>query len=294
MIKNSIKELVDIDSPSGYTDNIIDYLIKHLKGMNYILSKTHKGALIVSTSDKPRYAVSGHIDTLGGMVKEIKGDGSLILTQIGGWPVNSFEGEYVSVMTSDGNRIRGTFLLQNPAAHVNRDVQSAKRDMSIMHVRLDAHTSSQKETLSLGISVGDFVFFDPRFEFTDTEYIKSRFMDDKACAGIMYDILINEYDSIKDVPISFFFSNYEEVGHGASAGFPDSIEELLVADMGVVGNGTEGNERYVSICAKDSSGPYDYKFRRELENLAIKNKLPYKTDVFPYYGSAEAGEPGAG
>ena len=280
-----IKELVDIHSPSGYTDDVIDHIEHRLGDKGYIVKKTNKGALLISSNENPQYAVCAHIDTLGGMVKEINGDGTLTLTQIGGWPVNSFEGEYVTVHTSAGNQFRGTFLLKNPAAHVNREVGSTKRDMGNTHVRLDANSSSAKETKELGINVGDFVFFDPRYEHTETGFIKSRFMDDKACSGVLFDILLNHSETFSKASVCFYFSNYEEVGHGAASGLPDSVKEVLVADMGVVGTGTEGDEHYVSVCAKDSSGPYDYNMRRNLEKICNEKKIPYKTDIFPYYGS---------
>lgn len=280
-----IRELVDIHSPSGYTDDVIAHIEQRLRDKGYIIKRTNKGALLVSNTDDPQYAVCAHIDTLGGMVKEINSDGTLGLTQIGGWPVNSFEGEYVTVRTSSSKQFRGTFLLKNPAAHVNREVGSTKRDMSNTHVRLDSASSSEKETKALGISVGDFVFFDPRYEHTDTGFIKSRFMDDKACSGVLFDILLNYSDIFSKASVCFYFSNYEEVGHGAAAGLPQTVKELLVADMGVVGTGTQGDEHFVSICAKDSSGPYDYNLRRTLETICSEKKIPYKTDVFPYYGS---------
>jgi len=280
-----IRELVEIASPSGYTEEIIAHIQGRLEGRGYILSLNRKGALSVMTSDRPRYALAAHIDTLGGMVSSIKSDGHLELTQLGGWPVNSFEGEYVSVLTSSGKKFRGTFLLNDPAAHVNNKIQNTERSMKGMHIRLDAMTESRKDTAELGISVGDFVFFDPRFEVTDTGFIKSRFLDDKACAGIFLDILLNHREAMEGRDLLFYFSNYEEVGHGAAVGFPDTVEELLVADMGVVGEGVAGRERAVSICAKDSSGPYDHGMRRKLEEAAGKRGIPFVTDVFPYYGS---------
>ncbi len=285
MIVKLLKEIINIDSPSGYTDNVIDFMIKKLKKHKYIIEKTNKGALIVSTVKNPKYMISAHIDTLGGMVKGINSDGTLEITQIGGWPVNSFEGEYISIVCDNKKIIRGTFLLKNPAAHVNREVQSAKRNMSSMFIRLDAESRCLKDTKKLGIKIGDFVCFDTRFEYTKTGFVKSRFMDDKACSAIMLDILLNKRKQIIKTPIAFYFSNYEEVGHGACSGIPDSCKEMLVADMGVVGNGVSGDEYHVSICAKDSSGPYDYKMRKELEVFASKGKIPFKTDIFPYYGS---------
>jgi putative aminopeptidase FrvX len=191
-----IQELVQIPSPSGYTHKIVNYLAEHLKDLPYLKKMTQKGAFIVSTSAQPERLIAAHIDTLGGMVKWINPDGSLEITQIGGWPPNSFEGEYVTLLTQDEREFRGTFMLKNPAAHVNRRIPQTERVMENMQIRLDAIVRSSVETCNLGISVGDYVFFDPRFEFTATGFVKSRFLDDKACAGILYDLLLNEYEKI--------------------------------------------------------------------------------------------------
>jgi len=280
-----IKELVEIHSPSGYTENIINFVENKLTGLDYVITRTKKGALLVGSVPTPKLVISAHIDTLGGMVKYINTDGTLEITQIGGWPPNSFEGEYVTVLTSAGKSYRGTFLLNNPAAHVNREVSKTERKMEKMHIRLDAVSFKREETEKLGVTTGDYVFFDPRFELTETGYVKSRFMDDKACAGINLDLLITHADFLKAHSIGFFFSNYEEVGHGGSAGLPSSIEKLLVTDMGVIGERVEGKETAVSICAKDSGGPYDFEFRQQLVALAKSNSISYQVDVFPYYGS---------
>ena len=285
MTTGILKELVAIDSPSGYTEDVIKHIFGKIKGKSLKKRITNKGALLVSTVDDPELVVSGHIDTLGAMVSALNSNGTLTLTQIGGWPVPSFEGEYVTVCTAKKKRYRGTFILKNPAAHVNREVQSTKREMSNMCVRLDAEAGSVKDLEKLGICIGDFVFFDPRFELTDTGFIKSRFLDDKACSAAMLDIILNHKSALKNKSIGFYFSNFEEVGHGATSGIPKSTKELLVADMGVVGDGVAGDEYHVSICAKDSSGPYDYGVRSRLVSLARKNKIPYKVDIFPYYGS---------
>ena len=279
-----IKALVEIPSPSGYTTRVMEYIARLIPNDRYQVTLTNKGALIVCPQAEPELLISGHVDTLGGMIKFLNDDGSLEITQIGGWPPNSFEGEHVSILTQNDKLYRGTFLINNPATHVNRDVSKIERKMDKMHIRVDALTESKKETKKLGIEIGDFIFFDPRFEYTDTGFVKSRFMDDKACVGVMLDIIINHFDAIKDSRVGFFFSNYEEVGHGGSAGIPLSVKQLLVADMGVVGDKVEGRETAVSICAKDSNGPYDYEMRRKLVKLAQKNKLPYRVDIFPYYG----------
>lgn len=280
-----IEELVNIPSPTGYTTQVIEHIETSLQASDWTIEKSNKGSLLVGTHDRPKLVMSAHIDTLGGMVSRIKSDGSLEIAQLGGWPPNSFEGEYVTVLTGCGTTFRGTFLLNDPASHVNRDVSKTERELSKMHIRLDLDTDSEQETRKAGLAIGDFVFFDPRFEVTETGFVKSRFMDDKACAGIFLDILLNHKTEIHDKSIAFYFSNYEEVGHGASGGLPESMEEMLVADMGVIGKNVAGKETAVSICAKDSTGPYDYQMRSQLVELAEENGIPYAVDIFPYYGS---------
>lgn len=281
----TLKEILAVHSPTGYTIEVINYIESLFKGSKLHITKTNKGALLVSLSENPELVVTGHIDTLGAMVKEVKGDGTLEITELGSYPLNSFEGEYVTIRNSKGKLFRGTFLLNNPAAHVNRNVQSEKRELDKMSVRIDALVYSDEDVRKLGIEVGDFIFYDTRFETTDTGFVKSRFLDDKACAAVMIE-LIKEYSkSGKAKNVGFYFSNYEEVGHGSSTGFPASVKELLVLDMAVVGNGCTGREDAVSICVKDSSGPYDFTVNERLRKLAEKNKISYVIDIYPYYGS---------
>ncbi|MFA6618845.1 MAG: M42 family metallopeptidase [Candidatus Neomarinimicrobiota bacterium] len=282
---DSIKKLVGIPSPSGFTDKIIDMIENELKSLNYFITRTYKGSLIVSTDPNPTLMIMGHIDTLGGMVSKITTTGTLRLSQLGGYPANSFEGEYLTVYTMNDKNYRGTFLLDNPAVHVNKDIKTIERNMGNMHIRLDALVTCKKDVEELGISIGDFVVFDPRFELTESGFIKSRFMDDKACAGVMLDILLKESKLLKDKKVAFYFSNYEEVGHACPAGLPGSLKDLLIADMGVVGDGVAGDETKVSICAKDSAGPYDLKFRQKLEKLSSDQDIAYTVDVFPFYSS---------
>jgi len=284
-IVTTLKEILAIDSPTGYTIEVTNHLEKLFSGMDVISTKTNKGSLLVSFVKGPELIVTGHIDTLGAMVKEIKDDGTLEITRIGGLELNSFEGEYVTVRNFKGELFRGTFLLNNPASHVNKKLGETKRSTDNMSIRLDELVRSAEDVIKLGISVGDFVFYDTRFEYTKSGFVKSRFLDDKACAAVMIE-LIKEYAASGSKPnAGFYFSNYEEVGHGGCAGIPDSAKELLVLDMAVIGEGCAGKEDKLSICVKDSSGPYDFTVTNKLRELAIKHKIDYVTDIYPYYGS---------
>lgn len=285
-ILTTLEAILKIDSPTGYTHEVISYIENLFKDEKKLyLKKSNKGSLLVSFSENPGLVITGHVDTLGALVKEIKKDGTLEITMLGSYPLNSFEGEYVTVRNQAGKLFRGTFLLNNPASHVNKSVSSDKRSISNMSIRLDELVSSDKEVYKSGIRVGDFVFYDTRFEITKSGFVKSRFLDDKACVAIMIE-LIKEYSaSKKNINAGFYFSNYEEVGHGSSAGIPASARELLVLDMAVIGEGCAGKEDAVSICVKDSSGPYDFHVTGRLRNLAAKNKINFVTDIYPYYGS---------
>ena len=279
-----IKDLVAIDSPSGYTSPVVDWLANRFEKAGVTTWLTNKGALVAGSHPKPELIISAHLDTLGGMITSLAG-GTIRITQLGGWPLTSFEGEYLTIITASGKQFRGTFLLDNPAAHVNRKVNDTKRSLENMHIRLDAEASTEEELQNLGLCVGDSVAFDTRFEYTETGFVKTRFLDDKAGCACLISVAEKLTNSLADLPIAFFFSNYEEVGHGAAAGIPASARYLLAVDMGVVGSGPAGDEFNVSICAKDSSGPYDFEFRRELTEIAVKEKIAHKVDVFPYYGS---------
>ena len=284
-IVTTLKEILAINSPTGYTIEVISHLEKLFSGLNIKLTKTNKGSLLVSFVDNPELIVTGHIDTLGAMVKKINDDGTLEITRIGGLELNSFEGEYVTVRNYNGKLFRGTFLLNNPASHVNKKINDTKRSTENMSIRLDELVNSGEDIVKLGINVGDFVFYDIRFEYTESGFVKSRFLDDKACAAVMIE-LIKEYAAAGKKPnCGFYFSNYEEVGHGSCVGIPDSAKELLVLDMAVIGEGCAGREDKLSICVKDSTGPYDFTMTNKLRELAIKNKIDFVTDIYPYYGS---------
>jgi putative aminopeptidase FrvX len=281
-----LRGLSGVASPTGFTGEIVAH-IEDLLGRAGIPSRrTRKGGLLAGAHPEPTLLVAGHVDTLGAMVVGIDPGGHLSVAKIGGLVLPSFEGEYATLCTAGGARFRGTLLLRNPSVHVNREAESTVRTIERMYFRLDAEVDSRADTQALGIQVGDYICFDPRFECTDTGYVKARFLDDKAGSAAMLDALLSlGPDALRQLPMAFFFTVHEEVGHGASAGLADSVQEMLVVDMGVVGDGVEGDERAVSVCAKDTGGPYDYTMRCRLAGLARDCGIPYRLDVFPHYHS---------
>jgi putative aminopeptidase FrvX len=284
--------LLNIPSPTGFADQAIDYTGLILGEFPTLsLSRTNKGALIATwpgqNQDAPR-ALTAHVDTLGAMVKEIKPNGRLKLTKIGGFAWNTIEGEGCRVFTNNGGTVRGAFLLAKASSHVHSTAQvnELKRDDDSMEVRLDARTNSTIETRSLGIEVGDFVAFDPRVE-VNNEFVRSRHLDDKSGVACILAAVktIHTAGLLPKQTTSLHISNYEEVGHGASAGIPPEAVELLAVDMAAIGEGQASDEFHATLCVKDSGGPYHYGLSKHLRQLAEKHHIHYKVDTYPYYGS---------
>lgn len=294
-IKENLPRLMAISSPTGYTKNAADFIFNELKKFGYLPEYTNKGGVICNLSDSNTdnrsnsnsLLISAHIDTLGGMVAEVKSNGRLRLTKIGGLMANNTETENVTVIARDGKEFSGTFQLMNASVHVNPEYAKTERSFDNMEVLLDYDVKTKEDVDKFNIDTGCYVCFDPRTIITSEGYIKSRFLDDKLSAIILLDIAKH----IKDDKISLkrdiylHFTVYEEVGHGGCASIPVSVNEMLCVDMGCVGEGLSCNERQVSICVKDSGGPYDYSMVTKLITLAKENKIDFATDVYPFYGS---------
>jgi putative aminopeptidase FrvX len=284
--------LLNTPSPTGYTSEGIAYCeaafgALGVPGMK--LARTRKGGLLMQWAGEGRgqVGVTAHVDTLGLMVKEIKPNGALRMTRLGGIVYNSIEGENVTVRTFDDRRYRGTVLLNDPAAHVNRDVHTGVRDEYTMEVRLDERTSSAAQTRALGIEVGDFIFVDPRVEVLPSGFIRSRFLDDKAGVACVYAAVAALAGAgmrpANDTTI--LLSNYEEVGHGGASDWSPQLDEYLCVDMAAIGIGQNSTEFDCTICVKDASGAYSYEMIRRLRDICEVYGIPYKTDVYPIYSS---------
>ena len=283
--------LLNTPSPTGFAERAIAYTeqaLAELPGLE--LCHTRKGALVARwrgvRNDAPR-ALTAHADTLGAMVKEIKSNGRLKLTRIGGFAWNTVEGEGLTVFTASGKRVRGALLLTKASSHVyGTQVNELKRDDDNMEVRLDERVTNAAETQALGIGVGDFVAFDPRVEITNG-FVRSRHLDDKACVAC----IVAAVQAIHGAGLApaqdtyFLISNYEEVGHGAAAGLPPEVTELLAVDMAAVGEGQTSDEYHTTLCVKDTGGPYHHGMSNRLRQLADQQQIPYKVDVYPFYGS---------
>ena len=282
--------LLAIDSPTGYTDRASAFLKETFSSLGFPVTITKKGGVLVDLGGmdcENGLLLAAHTDTLGGMVAQIKGSGRLKLTALGGMNANNGETENVRVYTRQGKVVEGTLQLCNASIHVNGDYATAKRSFDTMEVVLDEEAETADDVRKLGIEVGDIVCFDPRTRRTDSGYLKSRFLDDKLSVGILIGFAKYLKDNAITLPRKTYIhiTVYEEVGHGGSASVPQGITEAISVDMGCVGEGLQCTERQVSICAKDSGGPYDYTVVSKLIEAAKETGADYAVDVYPYYGS---------
>ena len=290
-ITETLNSLLNIPSPSGNTREAMEFLQKEFETIGVPTRFTAKGSLIASIEGKNKekeITLSAHVDTLGAMVKEIKSNGRIKISKIGGYSLNSVEGEYVTIETLDKELYSGTLLSNNSSIHVHGDkISKDERNEDTMEIRLDEKVSCPEDVEKLGISVGDFIYFDTRTSFTPSGFIKSRYLDNKSGVVCLLSLCKDLIDNsiTPNYTVNFFISNYEEVGHGASAGIPDKTFEFLAVDMAAVGQGQNSDEFGVTICAKDSTGPYDYELKSFLVKLAEDQGLNYKVDIYPYYGS---------
>ena len=284
-------ELLAIDSPSGFTDGAVRFVKEEFEAIGFPAHLTEKGGVMIDLGGAAcadgALLLEAHTDTLGGMVAELKGNGRLRITNLGGMRAENGECENVRVYTRDGNVYEGTLQLINPSIHVNGQYADTKRTFDTTEIVLDEDVSSVDDLRNLGIEVGDIVAFEPRTRVTSSGYIKSRFLDDKLSVGILLGFA--KYIADNKITLSrrtyIHVTVYEEVGHGGAASVPAGVTEAISVDMGCVGQGLSCTERQVSICAKDSHGPYNYNVVGKLIEAAKSESADYAVDVYPFYGS---------
>lgn len=285
------KKILAIDSPSGYTADVADYVMKAYQKLGYEPKLTTKGGVLVALGGKDKknaVMLEAHIDTLGAMVAEIKSNGRLRVTPVGGMNANNAEAENCRIHTRFGEKVyEGTLQLANASIHVNGDYNDKKRTFDETEIVLDEKVHSREDVEALGIMTGDIVCFDPRTTVTESGYIKSRFLDDKLSSAILmgYARYLKDEKVATKRRIYLHFTIYEEVGHGGCAPVPQGVTEAWSVDMGCVGQGLSCTEHQVSICAKDSGGPYNYDVVKTQIRLAKENGIDFAVDIYPHYGS---------
>lgn len=282
--------LLGVPSPTGFTEEAVALVASRLEELGVASRRTPKGALVwtVPGGDAPARTLACHIDTLGAMVKEVKSDGRLKLTALGGFDWATVEGAECRLTTFGGASFTGTIVNVKQSTHVHGPaLRELRRDEDAMELRLDVEAWSAEEVGALGIGVGDAVAFLSRPVVTPSGFVKGRHLDNKAsvavCLAVTRALAAGGARPPGDLHV--FVSNYEEVGHGAAAGIPAETEELLCLDMAAVGAGQRSREDAVTLCVKDATGPYDGGMNVALRRLAAQEEVPFEVDIYPYYGS---------
>jgi putative aminopeptidase FrvX len=287
-IIKTLEKVVNIPSPSGFTKDVIQFVRSEAESFGYSCELSNRGGLVISIPGQSQetLGLSAHVDTLGAMVRSISGNGMLKFTLVGGYTMQSVEGCYCKIHTRDGRVYTGTILAKSPSVHTYDDAKTLERSEKNMEVRIDAVVNSKEDVIKLGINSGDYISLEPYFVYTKEGFIKSRHLDDKASVAVLLGLRkhMKENNVIPKKNVKILISNYEEVGFGASW-IPEDITEFIAVDMGAMGDDLNGTEYAVSICAKDSSGPYDYEMTNKLIALAKENNISYVVDIFPHYGS---------
>lgn len=287
---NISKELLAIPSPVGYCDKVIARVEEELKKFNISYKLTKKNAIIATIKGKDssyKKMISAHVDTIGAMVKKIKNNGRLELVNLGGINWAGVEGENLTIHTMSGKIFTGTLVPNKASVHIyGDDARDIPRTPATMEVRIDEEVSSKSDTENLGIAVGDFVAFEPRTIVTENGYFKSRFIDDKVCVAqvLTYIKFLIENNLKPDNDLYIYISNFEEIGHGVSL-FPEDLDEFIALDIGLVGEDALGDEKKVSISAKDNKTPYSLDIRKKMVEICQNKKIGYTVDVYNRYGS---------
>ncbi|MGN1349175.1 MAG: M42 family metallopeptidase [Acutalibacteraceae bacterium] len=283
-------ELLAIDSPTGFTKKAALWVMNEFQKLGYSAKMTNKGGVIIDLGgidENNALFLEAHTDTIGCMVSQIKPDGRLKLTQLGGLHPESITSENVRIHTRSGKVYEGTFQFMNASVHVNDNFDDEKRTYKTTEVVIDEDVKTEEDTRKLGIEVGDIVCFEPRTRLTESGYIKSRFLDDKLLVGILLSFAkyMKDNSLTPERKLYAHITVYEEIGHGGSASVPEGVTEGLSLDMGCVGDEITCTEKQVSICAKDAGGPYNYDMVSKLIEAAKKEGADYAVDVYPHYGS---------
>lgn len=298
-LTSTMLRLLEIPSPSGYTDQIVHFVGQELDRLDVPFELTRRGAIratLKGESKDPARALIAHVDTLGAMVKALKPNGRVEVLPIGTWSSRFAEGARVTVFTGK-DALRGTILPLKASGHIfNREVDSQPVDWQNVEVRIDARCTSEACLRKLNVDVGDFIGIDPCPELLDNGFINSRHLDDKAGVACLLAAAKAVGKSKITLPVDCYllFTLTEEVGSGASAVLHGHVSEMVAIDNATPGPGQASDEFGVTVAMMDLSGPFDYHLSRKLLQLAADHDIPAKPDVFRYYRSDAASAMEAG
>lgn len=290
---DQLKKLLLIPSPVGFTDEIVHYVGQELESLGIPLEVTRRGAIRANLAGKvssPDRAVVVHLDTLGAIVKNLKDNGRLEVSPIGHWSSRFAEGARCTVYTDD-HRYRGTLLPLKASGHTfNEEIDTQPTSWVNLELRVDELIHGMDDLHKLGFHPGDFIAIDPQPEFSDSGFINSRHLDDKAGVAALLACAkaLQENNTPLPVDCHLLFTISEEVGSGCSAVLHQDVAEMVTIDNATPAPGQNSRETGVTIAMKDQVGPFDYHLTHKLIGLCKDHDVPHQRDVFRYYRSDSA------
>jgi putative aminopeptidase FrvX len=280
-------KLCAIPSPTGFTARATDYLMEELTALGYSPYRTNKGAVVCLLGGEGHgVLLSAHVDALGLIVRAVKPNGRLRYEPLNGYSHFHAATENVTIFARNGREFTGTVQCTKPSVHVWGNIDKLEKDDGGMEVLLDEEVHTAEDVAKLGIRAGDFIAYDPRTRLTESGFLKSRHLDDKAGSACLLAVARHLRESCATLMHKtwLMFTVHEEVGHGGAV-IPEGVRDVLSVDMGAVGDDLGCDEYKVSICAKDSGGPYNYEVVGELIDAAERQGCGYAVDIYPHYGS---------
>ena len=296
-VADVLVRLLRIPSPSGRTDHVMQLVGEEIDALGIPFELTRRGVLRAELAGEAGpgsadRAVIVHADTIGCMVKRLKGNGRLEIVPVGTHSARFAEGARVTIFVDDLERTyTGTVLPLKASGHRWGDeVDTQPVGWAHVEVRVDEPVDDADGLASLGIDVGDFVAFDAEPVITPSGYVKARHLDDKAgiAAALGAFKTLVDHAAVLPVDAQLLVTIAEEVGLGASHGLDDDVAEMVSIDTSVVAPGQASSERTVNIAAQDSSGPFDYHLVRRLAGLCRYHAIEHRRDVYGYYRSDAA------
>ena len=286
---NCFEKIISVPSTVGYYREMNPVMAELAASLGCQLSLDNKSTAYITLEGEDNsktVLVGAHLDTIGMVVRRIDSNGMLRVRQLGGVNFNSLEGENVLIHTRDGKTYTGLVTISSHSVHVFEDARSMERNEENMMIILDEDVHTREDVLALGIRHGDIISTEPRFRMTEKGYIKSRFIDDKAAVAVCFNAIkyMKENGLKPRFRTIFAFPYAEEIGLGGTY-VPEEVSEYVAVDIGLIGPDLDGNEKAVSICAKDNTGPYDYELTNRLISLAQRNGINHAVDIFYRYGT---------
>ena len=286
---DTFQKLLAVDSTTGQYEQIQALLCSMLDELGFPYTLTHKGGVIAELGGEGNpLAVTAHLDDIGLMLRHVNADGTLNVCPVGGLYPFYCVTENVRIYTRGGKVFTGCICRTPNSIHVTEEeLRNVLPDFrSNVCVVLDEDVHSAADVRALGIETGDMIALEPRCTVSNG-YIKSRFVDDKACAAVLLTVMkaIRDEKLVLPRKVYFYFAMYEEIGHGTVV-LPEDVKDMLAVDIAPTGPDQNSDERKVSIFAKDSRYPYHWGLTNELRQAAIDAGVDYVMDIFtPHYGT---------